>query len=152
LTFGIGGGVALLSSSNVEDRVGLAGDGLMILGVLLGVVFAAFALLIALMSDDYIKLLDKAEGGIIAFLRPFMIAVGMQVSAIFVTFVYRAGATDLDGKVEVGIFLAWAFLFAFVVADVLALTRSIMLHGVNRARLAHVPEDARVRSLRDKAQ
>lgn len=147
---GIGGGIALLNSTTASERVTTVGDGLQLLGVLLGVVFAAFALLIALFSDEYIRLLTKAEGGLIVFLRPFIIAIGCQVTTLFVTMGYRATATDLDSRIEVGVFLAWAFLFAFSLADVVSLGRSIMLHGLFRARQIE-PTDATVRSLREKS-
>ena len=61
---------------------------------LLGLVFAAFSLLIALFSDDYIRLLSKAEDGVEAFLRPSTIAIGLQVTAIVAAIGYRAQTTS----------------------------------------------------------
>lgn len=152
LVLGGGGGTALLAALSVEERTTVVGDGLTILSVLLGVVFTAFALLIALLSDNYVRLLQKVDGGIIVFLRPFMIAVGCQVTAIVVSMAYRATAGDLDSRIEVGLFLAWAVLFTFVISDVVALTRNVMLHGLTRAELAEIPDDGgNVRPLRDKA-
>ena len=147
LVVGLGGGIALLNTMTAAERVQTVGDGLQLLGVLLGVVFAAFALLIALFSDEYVKLLTKAEGGVLVFLRPFIIAIGCQVTTLFLTVGYRASATDLDSRIEVGVFLAWAFLFAFSLADVVALGRSIMLHGIYRARLVE-HDDPKVRNIK----
>lgn len=140
---GIGGAIGILSSTDRAARIAVVGDSLSILGVLLGVVFAAFALLIALMSDEYVRLLDKASDGVVAFMRPFMVAIGVQVTTIFLAIGYRATALDLDSKVEVLAFVVWAFLFTFAVSDVIALTRTIMLHGLTRARLAKLaaPDD-----------
>jgi hypothetical protein len=139
---GLGGGVLLLNSTTSVERVAIVGDCLAILGVLLGVVFAAFALMIAFFSDEYLRTLDRGvQGGAIAFIRPFLIAVGLQVTAVFLTIGYRAAATDLDSRVEVGWFLVWAFLFAFVLVDVVALARAIAMHALTRARMLHPAAD-----------
>lgn len=134
LVFGLGGGIALLGPTSVDERLSLVGDGLNLLGVLLGVVFAAFALLIALFSDDYVRALDKVEGGVISFMRPFMLALGLQVTTVLLTLAYRAGAAHLPSKGEVGLFLCWAFLLTYVIADVVALGRTVTMHGLARAR------------------
>jgi hypothetical protein len=135
LIVGVGGGAALVRWTGLAERIATVGDALGVLGVLLGVVFAAFALLIALFSDEYVQLLSKANDGVIAFLRPFMIAIGTQVLTIFVTIGYRATARHLPPTVEHAAFVVWAFLFSYVLFDVVALTRSVMLHGLHRADL-----------------
>ena len=151
MVVGVGGGIALLGSLTVGERVNLVGDTLAALGVLLGVVFAAFAVLIAFLSDSYLRLLNKAAGGIIVFLRPFMIAVGCQTTALLLAIAYRAAATDLESRVEVGLFLAWAFLFVFSVADVVALARNLSMHGVTRAEhVASGDGSPTVTNLRDR--
>jgi len=127
----------------------LVGDTLNALGILLGVVFAAFALLIALLSDDYLRLLDKASDGVLAFIRPFMIAVGCQATTLILALTYRTIALDVDSRVEVGLFLAWAFLFTFAVADVVALARNIAMHAVLRAQQLQTSEGT-VRQMRER--
>lgn len=115
---------------------GVVGDGLALTGLLLGLVFAAFSLLIALLSDRYIRLLSKAEGGVAAFLRPYMIAIGLQVTSIFVAIGYRAAYPHMTYAVAATVFLVWAFLFAYVLVDIVALARNVTLHGLYRAQLA----------------
>ncbi len=151
LVIGLGGGTALLNSTTAPERIAIVGDSLSLLGVLLGIVFAAFALLIALFSEEYIRLLGKAEGGIMAFLRPFVVAIGWQVTTMFISIGYRAAATDLDSRAEVGVFLAWAFLFTFALADVVALTRNVTMHGLYRAQMANPEDNGNVRALPDRA-
>ncbi len=152
LVVGIGGGCRLLSLATVEQRVELVRDSLQLLGVLLGVVFAAFALLIALFNEDYVKLLQNAQRGVLAFFRPFTIAIGVQVVTVFLALAYTVAAPLVDSRLEVGAFLAWAFLFSFSMADVVALTRSVALHGYTRARQIAGPESGgSVRPLRDKS-
>jgi hypothetical protein len=143
IAIGIGGGIALLDTVTLAQRREVVGDSLQLLGVLLGVVIAAFALLIALFSDRYVRLLEKAKDGIIAFLRPFMIAAGCQVTAVFVAISYRASAAYLGTDVEKAFFLTWAFLFSFAMLDVVALTRNVMLHGLLRAGSVGSDEDDR---------
>lgn len=134
LLIGVGGGIGLLNSTSVTQRVQLVGDSLQLVATLLGVSFAAFALMIALLSDAYISLLDKAEGGIRAFLRPFTLAVGLQISTLIVGMTLRAIGSDVDSHVEVGLFLLWAFLFIYSLVDVMALTRNVSMHGLTRAK------------------
>lgn len=132
IALGIGGGFVLTKTLEVEQRLAVVGDVLGVLGVLVGVVFAGFALVAALFSDDYLRLLNKAEGGVVSFLRPFMLAIGSQVAALLVSITYRATALDLTMRVEKGLFLGWGFLFAFALLDVVALTRNVMLHVLTR--------------------
>jgi hypothetical protein len=145
LVLGLGGGVALLSQVSVSDRVSIAVDFLYILGPLLGVVFAAFALVIALFSDAYLRVLNANPDGIEAFLRPFMVTIGIQVGSLLLTISYRAAAEVLPSEVEVGGWLASCFLFTYALLDVVALGRAIFLHGLTRAA------DLEVRDLEESA-
>jgi hypothetical protein len=136
LVLGVGGGSLLVAWSSKKELAGVVGDGLALTGLLLGLVFAAFSLLIALFSDEYIRLLNKTDGGVAAFLRPYMIAIGLQVTTIFVAIGYRAAYPHMTYPVAAAIFLVWAFLFSYVLVDVVALARNVTLHGLYRARLA----------------
>jgi hypothetical protein len=146
LLIGVGGGMALLTQSKVVDRVDIAGDFFVVIGPLLGVVFAAFALVIALMSDSYLLALNENRDGVAAFLRPFIVAVGVQVGALLFTIAYRASARFLPSKVEVGLFLVLCFLFVFSLLDVVALARAVLAHGITRG------EEVVVRDLEAKAK
>ncbi len=133
LLIGVGGGTALLSYTVTSDRVSIAVDFLYVVAPLLGVVFAAFALVIALFSDDYIRALSQNRDGVIAFLRPFLVTIGVQVGTILIAVAYRASATIIPSKVEVGAWLLLGFLFVFALLDVVALSRAVILHGLTRA-------------------
>lgn len=142
---GIGGGTALLSQTEAPRRVQIAADFLYIVAPLLGVVFAAFALVIALFSDDYLRALNQNRDGVAAFLRPFLVTIGLQVGAALIAVGYRSAADLIPSRVEVGTWLVLCFLFVFALLDVVALGRAVMLHGITRA------EDIEVRDLEAKA-
>ena len=129
LLLGLVGGSYLLSVLTVAERKGVVGDLLALTAALVGVVFAAFALPVALFSDTYVRLLSQAEGGVIAFFRPFMIAIGVLVTTILLAISYRAVATEVPSKVEVGAFLAVAVLGVYSLVDVIALARTVTMHG-----------------------
>ena len=81
----------------------VSGDFLVLLGPLLGIVFAVLALIASLMSDSYLARLkseaDKSGDGVLAFFTPFMVSVGLQVGALLLALIFRAAARDLpDGR------------------------------------------------------
>lgn len=137
----LGGGAAwyMVRFHDLDARVALAGDYLSITPALLGVVFAGFALVIALMSDAYIRLLQSTSGGALGFLRPFIIATGIQVGTLIGAVWYRAMASDLVPGAEPWVFAAVSILFAVSALDVVALARSVLMHGI--ARAAHLEID-----------
>ncbi len=133
------GGYFAYRVTTVGDRVDAVGDFLVISGALLGIVFAALALVVSFFSDEYLRLLDEApNGGVKVFLSPFMVAVGLQVGALFAAISYRIVATNLPGAWEQWTFLATCFLFAYATLDVVALGRSVLLHALNRARTTSI--------------
>ncbi len=115
-------------------RQGVAGDYLVITGALLGIVFAGFALVIALMSDDYLRWLEDVESGVIGFLSPFMVSVGLQVATLIGAVLYSATADHMPGTAEKWFFGVISVLFFTAALDVVALARSVLMHGVARAR------------------
>lgn len=150
LLIGGAGGVLLVSVSTLRDRQEVAGDLLVVIGPLLGIVFAALALVVSFMSDRYLRLLhEHPEGGLRKFLGPFMVAVGLQVGALILAVAYRAGSSHLPSDVPVleeGFFVALSFLFLWAVLDVVALARNVMAHALTRAR-ADQAEQGEVRRL-----
>jgi small-conductance mechanosensitive channel len=146
LVLGVGGGLAVLAQTSLPGRLSTAGDFLIVIGPLLGVVVAAFALVVSLFSDTYIRALNENPDGVSAFLRPFLVAIGIQVAALLLAVAYRASASHLSTSVEGTAFVVLSFLFTYAVADVVALARGILAHGVTRAK------DVRVRDLEAKAQ
>ena len=149
---GVGGGSLLVAWSTKRELSAVVGDGLALTGLLLGLVFAAFSLLIALFSDDYIRLLSKAEDGVEAFLRPLLIAIGLQVTAIVVAIGYRAANPHMTYVVAAALFLVWAFLFSFVLVDIVALARNVTLDGLTARDLAmtSAPEASNVHPIEGK--
>jgi MFS family permease len=97
-----------------------------IAGALLGIVFAAFALVIALMSDEDLRWLDDTESGVLGFLNPFMVSVGLQVGALIGSVLYRSIADHLPHTVEKWLFGAISVLFFTAALDVVALARSVL--------------------------
>lgn len=89
LLLGGGGALAAIRNSAVPARVLVAGDFLLLTPALVGVVFAALALVVALMSDTYLRVLRSVEGGLIEFLGPFMIVIGIQVGTLIGSVAYR---------------------------------------------------------------
>lgn len=126
----------LWSRGSLQQRYSLAGDYLQLIGALLGVVFAGFALVIAFLSDDYLRELEGTSEGVVAFLRPFVIATGLQVAVVAGVVLYRGAASEVPHLVECTAFLVLTMLFMTALFDVLALARTVMFHGIARARRA----------------
>lgn len=137
---GIGGSILYVQNSTAAARSALAGDFLQITPTLLGIVFAAMALVVALMSKDYMRELAGVTGGLLGFLRPFVVAIGLQVTAVLLAVGYRAFYSVLPGSVEPWIFGAAVTLFVVSLLDVLALTRAVVMHGLARGRLEAVTD------------
>src|SRR5262245_53690124 len=79
------GCIALLGRSNLVQRVTLAEDCLSLDEALLGVIFAAFALVVSLLSDRYLLFVQRQPNGARVFLRPFMVNIGLQVGIVIGT-------------------------------------------------------------------
>jgi hypothetical protein len=141
LVIGAGGGFCLVRCGTLPHRTEVVGEGLALVGLLLGIVFTTYSLLIAFFSDDYIKLLDNADDGIVSFLRPYISAIGLQIVAILLSIGYRASASQMPTSVEHSIFIVWSFLFVYTLVDTLALARNVAMHAITRAKMARVSED-----------
>jgi hypothetical protein len=128
------------SNTDVTSRVGIVGDFLSITSALIGVVFAGFALVIALMSDRYLLLLERNPEGTRAFLAPFMVSIGVQISTVLGAVAYRASAARSSRLLEHGWFIALVFLFIYAALNIVALARSVLAHGATRAEQATMDE------------
>ena len=131
---GAGAAGVLLGTTNLVTRVAVVGDVLVLLGPLLGIVFAGFTLVVSLLSDDYLRWLNTSPDGPRGFLAPFVIAVGVQVFTLLLAIVYRAIATDLSSSYEKTLFVLIGFLTTFAALEVVALARNVFAHGLTRAR------------------
>lgn len=134
VVIGVGLAAALDNVTNRPARWAVAGDYLPIAGALLGIVFAGFALVIALLSDDYLRWLEESDSGVLGFLSPFMVSVGLQVAALVGAVLYRALADQLPRTAEQWAFGFISILFFTAALDIVALARSVLMHGVARAR------------------
>jgi hypothetical protein len=154
IVFGFLIGVGLALFLNQVDtqaaRVGVAGDYLVISGALLGIVFAGFALVIALLSDQYLRWLEQTDSGVLGFLSPFMVSVGLQVGALLGAILYRALVAHVPREVREWAFGVVSVLFFVAVLDVVALARSVLMHGMARAEGLKITdfEEARSRDRR----
>lgn len=134
----------LVNATALRDRQAVAGDLLVVIGPLLGIVFAALALVVSFMSDRYLMLLhEHPEGGLRKFLAPFMVAVGLHVGTLILAVGYRAASGHLPAEaplLEQALFVALTFLFVWAVLDVVALARNVMAHAFTRARAEQVAQ------------
>jgi len=134
ILIGVAGSVYMLRVAPLTDRVAMVGDFLPLVAALLGIVFAALALVVALLSDEYLKYLDDDGPGVLTFLSPFMFAIGVQVAVLLGSVVYRAGAEHMSPGAESWFFGGLTTMFVIAALDVVALARSVMMHGLARAR------------------
>lgn len=136
LAIGWIGGSCLANFASKSDRITVVTEGLAVTGLLLGIVFAALTLLFSTFSDEYIILLDKANGGITVFTAPFVLAITFQVITVFLGIGYRAFAPHLNLISEQVIFIIWLLLFSYALLDIIALGRNVAIHGLYRAKEA----------------
>lgn len=134
LVLGGGGGAVLLGLTTLSSRHSTALDFLFVLAPLLGLVFAAFALVIALLNDPYMRWLDAKGVGVAAVLEPYLASIAIQVTAILLAVGYRAAGPVLWVGVEAAAWLVLCFLFVWALFDVVALGRGMLFHGIARAR------------------
>lgn len=137
---GAGGGFLLLQITNMNERISVAGDALVLSGALLGIVFAGFALVVGLLSDSYLRWLEETPSGVEGFFASFIVAVGIQVGTLLMALGYRAAAPHLDQTLERWLFGVLCFLVVFAALDVVALARDVYAHGVARARGIRIDE------------
>jgi hypothetical protein len=135
IIIGVGGGIEIVRWTKVDSRIATAGDFLVLISALLGVVLAAFALIVAFLSDSYTLLLQKNPKGVRAFFAPFMINIGVDVGLVIGSVAYRAIASHLPHATEKVFFVVIATLFVYASLNVVALARAVMAHGVTHAEL-----------------
>jgi hypothetical protein len=140
--FGVGGSVALMRATAVNDRVDAIGELTGVSAALLAIVFTALAIVVSLPSSRYLRMLEETTGGgIQRFLDPFLVAVGVQLVLVIGTMGYRLGAEHVPWRVEHAGFYVIGFLFVYGALDIAGLARSLVRHGVYRARDAAAAGD-----------
>jgi hypothetical protein len=118
----------------LPQRQSTAGDFLAISASLAGIVFAGFALVIGLLSDHYLRWLESTDSGVSGFLSPFLVSTGFQVGAVLASIAYRAASASLPHVAEHWAFGITCILFTTALLDIVALARSVLMHGVARGR------------------
>ena len=142
---GGGGGVWLVSVTTRADRVDIAGDYLVLLGPFIGLVLAGLTLVITLLSERYARLLAEAQDGMLTFLRPLIIALGVQVWALLGLVAYRAAADEVRERFEHVAFVALSLLFVYGVLEILAIVRNLNGHALLLSQQART-EDVEAQS------
>jgi len=140
VVLGLGGASLLVEYSDLETRLSVAADALVVLAPLLGVVLAALTLVITVSTDDYVRLLSKTSSGVVGFYRPFIIAIGCEVWTILLLLTYRVAAAAMGEGAEAWMFRLVGFLVVFSVLDILAVGRTVLMHATTRARIVDTEE------------
>ncbi len=142
LVIGGGGSVLIVRATTASERVGAASDVLVLAAALLGVVFAALAIVVSLPSTSYLRMLGETEdGGMRKFLDPFLVAVGTQIALLLLTFAYILVAEAVPRWVEHATFYVTATVLVFGLLDIASLARQLVRHGVLRAADAALSGD-----------
>jgi len=137
VVLGVGGAIVTTRGTTLDDRLGVMGDVLTLSGALLAVVFTALALVVSIPSAGYIREMARvSNGGMVRFLDPFLIAVGTQTAVVLLAFGYKLSAAHVSAPIEHAAFYVAGFLMVFGLLDVVALARSLVRHGLNRATQA----------------
>jgi hypothetical protein len=102
-------------------------------------VFAGLALVASLLSEDYLRLLRSGDSGVLGFFRPFMITIGIQVATVLGSVCYVAVARLLF-QFEPWVFGAVSVLFVASCLEIVALTRSVLMHALLRSRFSEVSD------------
>lgn len=145
---GIFGGLKLTGLTSLRTRVAVVGDFLPMGAALLAIVFAAFSLVVSLMNDDHLRRLRQAEGGLRAFLSPFIVSIGAFTALIIGAVSYRAAASLVSAAVERWLFVSLCFLFVFTALDLLALSRNVFAHAILREKAQEFGELPRIGTTR----
>lgn len=118
----------------VELRVSTTSAFVSIVTALIGIIFAAFAMMVAFLSPKYLSFLDQSEEGVKKFFRPFMVAIGMQCILLFFSVFHLSLAYKLDHVTELILFWITSVTFSWNVLEIIALARNVMMQATVRAK------------------
>jgi hypothetical protein len=133
--------IGMLSQTTAIARYPVAGDMLILVGTLLGLIFAGATFVVTLFAADYVRLLSKAPGGVLSFFRPFILAIGSQISTVLLAVGYRALGQVVPSKLEDTWFTVLCLLFAYAIIDIMALSRSVVMHALTRAKQLEMQDE-----------
>ncbi|MDZ8202080.1 hypothetical protein RZO50_11185 [Microbacterium sp. SSW1-59] len=142
---GIGLAVGLFALGTPRDRIEVASLYVGVAAALVAIVFAGVALVTSLLSDSYLRLLQASDSGVLGFLRPFMIAVGVQVATLLGAVGFAATAEFLPPGLEPWFFGVLSVLFVASCLEVVVLMRSVFMHALLRTKFAQTLENERRR-------
>lgn len=145
IVLGSGLGVALFFLGTLRDRVEVSGLFVGVAAALVAIVFAGVALVTSLLSDSYLRLLEASDSGVLGFLRPFMIAVGVQIATVLGAVGYSALAKFMPPGVEPWLFGLLAVFFVASCLEVVVLMRSVFMHALLRTKFARILDNERKR-------
>lgn len=137
LVLGGGGAVLLVSASNAAERSHQMNSVVQLSAALLAVVFTALALMVALPSGRYLQALqrdDPDSDGMQRFLEPFLLTLGVEVAVLLLAISYPLAVGSVSAPVEHAAFYVLGFLVVYGLLDVVALARSVVRHGIGRAK------------------
>lgn len=134
---------------SAETRLNLAGDYLLMAGVLLGVVFATLAVVVSLLSDSYLLFLHDSDDGILPLMAPFVVGVGVQCLALVAALAYRV-VESTSASLEPWVFTATTILFLYALFDVISLAKTVVAHAATRAEYLAVARRTPQGTERDK--
>ena len=140
LALGIGLALTLFLRADVTARINLAGIYLAVLAALLAIVFAGLALVAALLSEAYLRLLRTSDSGLLSFFRPFVLAVGVQTGTLVSAVLYYGTGQYWSPAVEPWLFGIVSVFFFASCLEIVVLTRSVLMHALLRSRLSKVIE------------
>lgn len=155
LVLGGGGAVLLVGASSVADRTGQMNSVVQLSAALLAVVFTALAIMVALPSGRYLQALqrdDPESDGMRRFLEPFLLTLGVEMTVLLLALAYPLAAESVTAPVEHAVFYVLGFLVVYGVLDVAALARSVVRHGIGRAKesVREAERDGAVAHLEDR--
>lgn len=142
---GVSLGVGMTLLGTLDARIAVAGLFVSVAAALVAIVFAGVALVTSLLSDAYLRLLQASDSGVLGFLRPFLIAVGIQIATVLGAVGYVAMAPYIPIEVEPWLFGLVSVFFVASCLEVVVLMRSVFMHALLRTRFAQVLESERKR-------
>lgn len=145
IVLGAGLGFGLFALGTIRDRVEIAGLYVGVAAALVAIVFAGVALVTSLLSDSYLRLLQASDSGVLGFLRPFMIAVGVQITTVIGAVGYSAMAEFIPEASEPWVFGVLSIFFVASCLEVVVLMRSVFMHALLRTKFAQVLDSERKR-------
>lgn len=131
------GSVYVHHVTSCSERTMIVADTISVIGIFLGATLVIFALFI-MFSDKYWYTIIDSGVHMSVFMRPFIVAMGIQASTLLLSVTYRSVGTHVSGALEHIMFVIWAFLFVYVVADLVAMGRNLFAHGLTREKMLEI--------------